>query len=147
MPGYVLARSSFHVNMSSGECEMFTPVELTPLSPEAPAGCVRMSLTWGEDPQDLDLYSYRVHKNETEDQCLTYYCNGKDPCNGTAFEVDNKSGGLNGSETISYCSTEDYTNMVYVDDLSGEGASLVSSQARLVIIGSDQRQEVVSQYQ
>jgi hypothetical protein len=72
MPGYVVARSSFHVNMSSGECDMFTSVELTPLSPEAPAGCVRMSLTWGEDPQDLDLYSYRVNKNETEDQCLTY---------------------------------------------------------------------------
>ena len=33
--------------------------------------------------------------------------------------------------------------MVYVDDLSGEGASLVSSQARLIIIGSDQTQEVV----
>jgi hypothetical protein len=50
---------------------------------------------------------------------------------------------VNGSETISYCSTEDYTNMVYVDDLSGEGASLVSSQTRLVIIGPDQTQEVV----
>ena len=35
------------------------------------------------------------------------------------------------------------TRVVYVDDLSGEGASLVSSQARLVIIGSDQTQEVV----
>ena len=34
-------------------------------------------------------------------------------------------------------------NMVYVDDLSVEGASLVASQARLVIIGSDQTQEVV----
>merc|ERR1712106_886369 len=143
MPGFVLARSSFQVNMSSGECDMFNPVELTPLSPEAPAGCVRMSLTWGEQPQDLDLYSYRVNKNESEDQCLTYYCNGKDPCNGTAFEVDNKSGGLNGSETISYCSTEDYTNLVYVDDLSGQGASLLSSQAKLIIVGSEETQEIV----
>merc|ERR1712142_199704 len=142
MPGYVLARSSFQINMSSGECDMYHPVELTPLSPETPAGCVRLSLTWGEEPKDLDLYSYRVHKNESEDQCLTYYCNGKDPCNGTAFEVDNKSGGLNGSETITYCSTEEYTNMVYVDDLSGQGASLVNSQARLIIIGSDETQEV-----
>jgi len=142
MPGYVLARSSFQINMSAGECDMYHPVELTPLSPDTPAGCVRLSLTWGEEPQDLDLYSYRVHKNESEDQCLTYYCNGKDPCNGTAFEVDNKSGGLNGSETITYCSTEDYTNMVYVDDLSGQGASLVNSQARLIIIGSDETQEV-----
>merc|ERR1719466_138679 len=143
MPGYVLARSSFQVNMTAEECEMINPVELRPLSPEPPAECVRMSLTWGENPLDLDLYSYRVHKNETEDQCLTYYCNGKDPCNGTAFEVDNKSGGLNGSETISYCSTEDYTNLVYVDDLSGQGASLLSSQAKLIIVGSDETQEIV----
>ena len=143
MPGFVLSRSSFQINMSSGECDMYHPVELTPLSPETPAGCVRMSLTWGEEPKDLDLYSYRVHKNESEDQCLTYYCNGKDPCNGTAFEVDNKNGGLNGSETITYCSTEDYTNMVYVDDLSGQGASLVSSHARLIIIGAEETQEVV----
>jgi hypothetical protein len=61
MPGYVLARSSFQVNMSSGEYEMITPVELTPLSPEEPYGCVRMRLSWGENPQDLDLYSYRIY--------------------------------------------------------------------------------------
>jgi len=143
MPGYVLSRSSFHVNMTQEECELITPVELTPLSPEPPADCVRLSLTWGENPQDLDLYSYRVNTNETEDQCLTYYCDGKDPCNGTAFEVDNKSGGLNGSETISYCSTEEYTNMVYVDDLSGQGASLLNSHARLVIVGAELTQEIV----
>merc|ERR1719466_174643 len=143
MPGYVLARSSFHVNMTAEECEMINPVELRPLSPEPPADCVRLSLTWGENPQDLDLYSYRVNTNETEDQCLTYYCDGKDPCNGTAFEVDNKSGGLNGSETISYCSTEEYTNMVYVDDLSGQGASLLNSHARLVIVGAELTQEIV----
>merc|ERR1719435_536375 len=142
MPGFVLARSSFMINMSSGECDMYHPVELTPFSPETPAGCVRLSLSWGEQPQDLDLYSYRVHQNQSEDQCLTYYCNGKDPCNGTAFEVDNKSGGLNGSETITYCSTEEYTNMVYVDDLSGQGASLVSSHAKLIIVGTDDTQEV-----
>merc|ERR1712142_1242600 len=60
-----------------------------------------------------------------------------------AFEVDNKNGGLNGSETITYCSTDEYTNMVYVDDLSGQGSSLMSSEARLVIIGSDRTEEVV----
>jgi len=143
MPKYTTAKSSFVVNMTSDECDIIHPVSLTPLSPEAPSDCVRLSLTWGEEPQDLDLYSYRVHENNTEDQCLTYYCNGKDPCNGTAFEVDNKNGGLNGSETITYCSTDEYTNMVYVDDLSGQGSSLISSEARLVIIGSDRTEEVV----
>merc|ERR1719431_672863 len=37
MPGYVLARSSFRVNMTAEECEMINPVELRPLSPEPPA--------------------------------------------------------------------------------------------------------------
>ena len=40
-------------------------------------------------------------------------------------------------------STDEYTNMVYVDDLSGQGSSLISSEARLVIIGSDRTEEVV----
>merc|ERR1712002_890077 len=51
--------------------------------------------------------------------------------------------GLNGSETITYCNTEEYSNMVYVDDLSGEGESLLSSRARLVITGSDRVEEIV----
>ena len=33
--------------------------------------------------------------------------------------------------------------MVFVDDLSGEGASLLSSRARLLITGSDRVQEIV----
>ena len=142
-PGYISMKSVFQVNISLDECELFSPVELTPLSPTPPKNCVRMSLTWGESPEDLDLYSHRVNRNETTDQCLTYYCDGKDPCNGTVFDIDNKNGGLNGSETITYCNTEDYSNMVFVDDLSGEGASLLSSRARLLITGSDQVQEIL----
>ena len=104
---------------------------------------VRLSLAWGAQPQDLDLYSWRVNSENSTDHCLTYYCNGKDPCNGTAFDVDSQNGGLNGSETITYCSTEEYSNMVYIDDLSGRGSSLLSSQARLVITGSSGTEEVV----
>ena len=141
--GYISMKNVFQVNITLDECEMFSPVELTPLPPTPPNACVRMSLTWGESPEDLDLYSHRVHRNETEDQCLTYYCDGKDPCNGTAFDIDNKNGGLNGSETITYCNTEGFSNMVFVDDLSGEGASLLSSRARLLITGSDQVQEII----
>ena len=45
--------------------------------------------------------------------------------------------------TMQWNSTDEYTNMVYVDDLSGQGSSLISSEARLVIIGSDRTEEVV----
>ena len=53
-----------------------------------------------------------------------------------------KNGGLNGSETITYCNTEDYSNMVFVDDLSVEGSSLLSSRARLIITGSNRVEEI-----
>ena len=142
-PGFVTMERMFEVDISMDECELFDPVELTPLQPTPPHECVRVSLSWGEEPQDLDLYSYRVNSDNVTDTCLTYYCNGKDPCNGTAFNIDNKSGGLNGSETITYCETEEYTNMVYVDDLSGKGASLMTSQARLSIVGAGRTEEVI----
>jgi len=141
--GYVTMERMFEVDISMDECELFDPVEMTPLPPIPPNACVRLSLSWGEEPQDLDLYSYRVNSTNATDTCLTYYCNGKDPCNGTAFDVDSKNGGLNGSETITYCKTEDYSNMVYVDDLSGKGASLLTSQARLTIVGSGRTEEIV----
>jgi hypothetical protein len=142
-PGYITMKSVFQVSVSLDECEIFSPVQLTPFPPTPPKKCVRMSLTWGETPEDLDLYSHRVNRNETTEQCLTYYCDGKDPCNGTVFDIDNKNGGLNGSETVTYCNTEDYSNMVFVDDLSGEGTSLLSSRARLIITGSDRVEEIL----
>ena len=142
-PGYVTMESVFQIMVSMDECEIFSPMQLTPLPPTPPRKCVRMSLTWGETPEDLDLYSHRVGRNDTTEQCLTYYCDGKDPCNGTAFDIDNKHGGLNGSETITYCNTEDYSNMVFVDDLSGEGSSLLSSRARLIISGANRVEEIL----
>ena len=111
--GFVTMERMFEVDISMDECELFDPVELTPLQPTPPRECVRLSLSWGEEPGDLDLYSYRVKSDNMTDTCLTYYCAGKDPCNGTVFNTDNKSGGLNGSETITYCETEEYTNMVH----------------------------------
>ena len=139
---YTLLKSQNLDSVSLDECEIFSPVQLTPLPPRPPKKCVRMSLTWGETPEDLDLYSHRVSRHDTTEQCMSYYCDGKDPCNGTVFDIDNKYGGLNGSETITYCNTEDYSNMVFVDDLSGEGSSLLSSRARLIITGSNRVEEI-----
>ena len=142
-PGYVTLERMFEVDVSMDQCNLFDPVEMTPLPPTPPPSCVRLSLSWGPQPQDLDLYSYRVNNNNSTDQCLTFFCDGKDPCNGTVFDIDSKNGGLNGSETITYCETEDFSNMVYVDDLSGKGSSLLGSQARLTITGSGRSEEFV----
>jgi hypothetical protein len=141
--GFMTLTRTFTVNVQPGDCAMYEPIDLTPLSPSplCERGA-RVSLTWGEHPSDLDLYSYRVNNNDTTDECLTYYCDGKDPCNGTTHDVDNKNGGLNGAETITYCNTEDYVNMIFVDDLAGRGSSLLSSTAKLVIQANNQSVEV-----
>jgi len=136
--------TTLQVFVTQDQCELLAPMELAPMSPPLEPGCVRISLTWGKDPKDLDLYSYRVEQNNTDDQCLTYYCDGKDPCDGVDFDTDNKEGGDSGSETITYCNVEEYSHMVWVDDRSGLGASLLNSSARLVITSdSGETQEVV----
>jgi len=136
--------TTLQVFVTQDQCELLAPMELAPMSPPLEPGCVRISLTWGKDPKDLDLYSYRVEQNNTDDQCLTYYCDGKDPCDGVDFDTDNKEGGDSGSETITYCNVEEYSHMVWVDDRSGLGESLLNSEARLVITAdSGETQEVV----
>jgi len=144
MEGYIPFSTSYEVDVSPGECDILSPTILMPITKTPEGGCVSLSLTWEEEPQDLDLYSYRVHENNTNDQCLTYYCDGKDPCNGVTFDVDNKNGGLSGTETITYCEgSESYSNMIYVDDLSGDGRSLLASSARLIITSPMKTQEIV----
>jgi len=134
LDGYETLKNSFLVNITSKECPLLESIELQPLSPELPCdNGIRISLTWGQNPKDLDMYSSQVNKNDTNDQCLTYYCDGKDECPGATYDVDNKQGGLNGAETITFCDNEDYVQTVYVDDLSGQGASLLSSNAKIVI--------------
>merc|ERR1711970_330103 len=142
--GYIPFSTSYEVDVSDGECDILAPAILMTLVATPEDDCVSMSLIWGEEPQDLDLYSYRVHENNTNDQCLTYYCDGKDPCSGVTFDVDNQNGGNNGTETITYCAgSESYSNMVYVDDLSGEGQTLLASSARLIITTPEKTQEIV----
>lgn len=133
MPGYLNLTSTRRVEVTPEECQFLAPMALAPMSTPLEPGCVRVSLTWGDTPKDLDLYSYRVHKYRSEDQCLTYYCDGKDPCRGIDFDIDNKEGGAAGSETITYCDVEAYSSMIWVDDRSGLGTQLLDSMARLYI--------------
>jgi hypothetical protein len=135
-PGYYDLASSIHVDVTPDQCALFEPIQLAPLCTKLEPGCVRLSLLWGAEPADLDLYSYRVNREEPNEQCLTYFCNGKDPCNGTTFDIDNQEGGEAGAETVTYCGVQDYSHMVWVDDRSGLGASLMESDARLLITAS-----------
>ena len=77
------------VSVSLDQCPHFAPSQLVPLSPSLEPGCVRLSLIWGKGPADLDLYSFKVNSADTDDRCLTYICDGKDPCGCASFDVDN----------------------------------------------------------
>ena len=136
-PGYLSATLFHQVSVSLDQCPHFAPSQLVPLSPSLEPGCVRLSLIWGKEPADLDLYSFKVNSADTDDRCLTYFCDGKDPCGCASFDVDNTRGGEEGAETITYCgcneSEDDFTHMVWVDDLSGKGTSLLSSEARILV--------------
>ena len=135
-PGYLTATSFHEVSVSMDQCPHLALSQLVPLSPTLAPGCVRLSLIWGKEPADLDLYSFKVNSADTDERCLTYYCDGKDPCGCASFDVDNTRGGEEGAETITYCGCnehEDFTHMVWVDDLSGKGASMLSSQARILV--------------
>lgn len=142
---YMTLGREFEINVQPGLCDAYHPIELSPLSPVLPTPCekgVRVSLGWAKEPADLDLYSYRVHNDDVKDTCLTYFCDGKDPCSGITHDVDNKNGGLNGSETITYCNLEDFVHMIYVDEVTGRGSSLASSEAKLLFQSRHQSAEV-----
>ena len=50
--------------------------------------------------------------------------------------------GLNGTETITYCNTSDYTNMLYISDPTGEGEFLPTSGAKIVITLGEREQVI-----
>lgn len=87
-PDYMTLGREFEIDVQPGLCDAYHPIELSPLSPVLPAPCekgVRVSLGWAKEPADLDLYSYRVHNDDVKDSCLTYFCDGKDPCSGESL--------------------------------------------------------------
>lgn len=95
---------------------------------------VRIILNWNKNPKNMDLYSFQVNKDNSRQNCMVYP--GSKNCTGVTMNLDNKAGGLNGSETITYhgvASKSHYTYMVYVDDYSNKGSSLQESEARITI--------------
>ena len=105
---------------------------------------IRVSLAWGETPDDLDLYSFRIDAEDPEETCLAYYCDQKELCGCMEFTEDVKTGGLNGTESISYCCNDPEYYMIYVDDVSGKGTSMKNSEAKILITKESGTQTVLS---
>eukprot|EP00090_Calanus_glacialis_P046780 TRINITY_DN934_c0_g1_i4.p1 TRINITY_DN934_c0_g1~~TRINITY_DN934_c0_g1_i4.p1 ORF type:complete len:3509 (+),score=786.17 TRINITY_DN934_c0_g1_i4:1199-10528(+) len=155
-PGFAPTQESQNVNlqelMSGAEpnCDLFSLVMMgaKPVFPPLECGDaetegVRVTLAWAEEPADLDLYSYKVSRTNPQDTCLAYYCDQKELCGCMEFTNDVTTGGLNGTESISYCCNEPEVYMIYVDDESTEGRTMGTSEARILITEPTGTQEII----
>ena len=148
MNGYVTRKNSFEVSISMDDCEEFNPIDIVPLcKPEEPE-CTSVSLSWTND-NDIDLEAYRVNLLDTNDTCITKpsCCEGckKEECEGVIESIDTaglEETDLMGSETITYCKTNEYSNMIYVSDPSEDGSNLPYSGAKLVISHGEKEETI-----
>jgi len=142
--GYGTILNSFEVDIDKDKCEDFNPVDTVPICPPTKPGCTRVTLAWANE-KDIDLNGYRKNITDPDDTCKTKpsCCNSckKEECPGVDPSIDDNDG-LNGTETITYCNTTDYVNMIYISDPNGNGTFLPKSGAKIVITLGEQEQVV-----
>ena len=111
-PGYIAAKESIDVECDIARCRDCSPSLLVPVSPLLEPGQVRVTMSWGERPLDLDVYAQQKNIN-TEESCTTYY-GKKTECDGITLDLDNVNGGNNGVETITFSDVENQQDSVYM---------------------------------
>ena len=123
LPGYITLRHSYQVDIDMTDCSTYKPESVIPLCPPPQKGCTDVSLTWTA-PVDLDLHGLQVANDNVTEVCHTKpsCCNGckKEDCPGVTPHPDS-SLGKNGTETITYCGIGTYSDMIYVEQVKGEG--------------------------
>ena len=146
LDGYEVMKNSFEVALTMDDCDEFNPIDIVPLCEPVDPECTSVSLSWTNE-EDIDLEAFRVNKLNTNDTCNTkpQCCEGckKETCEGVIESTDTEGStdGLpGGTETITYCNTDDYSNMIYVSDPSEEGNSLPNSGAKIVITHGEEEQ-------
>jgi len=99
--------------------------ELILLAANPTATDMRLVMTWGSSPSDLDSHVRFFDANGNE-QCHLYY--GERECDNYAtLDVDQQEGGNNGPETISITEIPDgFTALYYVFDFSNKIGSSMS---------------------
>jgi len=110
--GYIAAKESIDVQCDIARCRDCSPSLLVPVSPLLEPGQVRVTMSWGERPLDLDVYAQQKNIN-TEESCTTYY-GKKTECDGITLDLDNVNGGNNGVETITFSDVENQQDSVYM---------------------------------
>jgi len=139
--GYFNRTFSIFVDCMYSNCSYS---KLLTLAPDRGIAEVTIALTWGETPQDLDIYVASVH-NSNNTICITYYGNSDD-CDEISLDLDQTTGGLNGSETVTLTDPSIntyYTYVIAVNDFGWEnnGTSFTTSGATITIQDSVRMEE------
>merc|ERR1719427_1721429 len=125
--GYMSLKENLDVNCDISNCRECKPSVLVPLSPILQPGEVRMTMSWGERPMDLDIYTLQKNLNNPDPSCTTYYSN-KNGCEGVTLDLDNYNGGNNGVETITFHDVDTRQGDVYMVFVHHYGSSRVADE-------------------
>jgi Mg-chelatase subunit ChlD len=115
------------VTVTAGE----TTTQPIAMSPELAAGELRIVLTWGENPSDLDSYLWLPNS------AYINYSQPGDP-NTANLDLDDTSG--NGPETITIAQREDGTYTYAVNNFSGNGFATLSTSGAVVRVYQGDRE-------
>ena len=97
---------------------------------------MRLVMNWGSKPRNLDLHTAQVDGSTGTIVCETAY--NKGGCKGLRLDVDNREGGHNGAETITWDDPADYIYLVFIHDYTGDAQEpLAKSQARVAFYGNN----------
>jgi len=126
---YIASKRDLEVNCDRSECERCHPTILIPLSPVLEPDTIRLTLSWAEEPNDLDIYAYRRTRSDWSNSCLTYYSKKTD-CGTAILDLDNLRGGNNGAETITFHDVENQEDAVYMIFVQNYGYNPSAEQFR-----------------
>ena len=102
-------------------------------------------MTWSDMPYDLDLHVMAVKKLDNS-TCKTFFGN-MDSCEKISLDVDNRSGGQNGAETLTLedkTINQQYIYIIGVKDYNfyyDEGQAFVNSQAMVTITNGNKTEQ------
>ena len=105
-------------------------------------------MTWEtEYPRDLDLHVFSVQRSNQSNFCRTYWGNlpphNAINCTEINLDLDNREGGINGSETITLLNNsvnKDYVYIIAVDDYNN-GTQILQSGVSVEINNNDKSVE------
>jgi len=111
--GYIAAKRDLEVKCDTSKCDKCQPTILVPLSPLLDPETIRLTLSWAEKPKDLDMFAYRRTWSDWSKSCLTYFSKKTD-CETATLDLDNRKGGNNGAETITFHNVGSQQETVYM---------------------------------